>query len=158
MKKEEKDNQILEEMPEKKKKLSKWVIVLIVLGCLYYIVPIGLFCFAIITDNFTTEYKVLNDGSIEIDKGKLIIQKDVKGYYNEEKAAYYIEGKLTNNYEKDYNNIEISYYLYNAEGEVLGEATAYIQKLGSKKTWSFKVIYDEVDAKNVSSFEYKANY
>ncbi len=143
---------------EPKKKTSKWIIALVVLGCLYYIVPIGLFTIALITDRFNVEYKVMDDGSIQIDKKKLTVQKDVKGYYNEEKKAYYIEGKLTNNTDKDYNGIDISYYLYNESGEVLGEAGTYIQRLGAKKTWNFKVIYDDVDAMNVTKFEYNPNY
>ncbi len=142
----------------KKTKTPKWVIVLIVIGCLYYIVPIGLFTFAILTDNFSVEYKVLDDGSINIDKKKLTIQKDVKGYYNEAKEAYYIEGKITNNTNKDYNGIAINYYVYNEAGEILGEASNYIQKLGPKKTWNFKLIYDNVDAKDVVRFEYNPSY
>ena len=152
--KEEK-NKVIEEQP--KKKLSKWLVVLIVLGCLYYLVPLGLFTVAIITDNFKVEYKVLEDGSINIDKNKLTIQKDVKGYYSEEKGAYYIEGKITNNTKKDYNGINISYYVYNEEGEILGEASYFIQKLDAKKTWNFKLIYDEVDAKDAVKFEYNSD-
>ena len=145
------------ETANKSKKTSKWVIILVIIGCLYYIVPIGLFTLAIITDNYKTEYKVLDDGSINIDKSKLTIQSGVKGYYSEEKKAYYIEGKVTNNTEKDYNYIEINYYLYNEKEEVLGVATTLIQKLGAKKTWNFKAIYDDVDASSVSKFEYNPN-
>ena len=145
------------ETANKSKKTSKWVIILVIIGCLYYIVPIGLFTLAIITDNYKTEYKVLDDGSINIDKSKLTIQSGVKGYYSEEKKAYYIEGKVTNNTEKDYNYIEINYYLYNEKEEVLGVATTLIQKLGAKKTWKFKAIYDDVDASSVYKFEYNPN-
>ena len=142
----------------KPKKTSKWVIVLIVIGCLYYLVPLGLFFFAMVTDNFKTEYKILNDGTIQIDKNKLTISNDVRGYYNAEKKAYYIEGKIKNNTNKDYNSINIDYYLYNESGEVLGAASTYLQKLGANKTWNFKVIYDEVDAINVYKFEYNPDY
>ena len=142
----------------KPKKTSKWVIILIVIGCLYYLVPLGLFFFAMVTDNFKTEYKILNDGTVEIDKNKLTILKDVRGYYNEEKKAYYIEKKIKNNTNKDYNGINIDYYLYNDSGEVLGNASTYLQKLGANKTWNFKVIYDEVDARNVYKFEYNQDY
>ena len=142
----------------KKSKMPKWVIILIVIGCLYYVVPIGLLTFAMIFDDFQVEYKVLDDGSINVDKNKLTIQKDVRGYYNEEKGAYYIEGRITNNTDKDYDGVSISYYVYNENGDVLGEATNYLQKLGAKKTWNFKVIYDEVDADMVTNFEYHAGY
>ena len=142
----------------KKSKPAKWLIVLIIIGCLYYIVPIGLFAFAMIADNYSLEYKVLDDGSINIDKNKLTIQSNVKGYYVEEKKAYYIEGKLTNNTDEDYYGIDINYYVYNEAGEVLGEASNYIQKLGAKKTWNFKAIYDDVDADTVSKFEYNPSY
>ena len=150
--------EVIETTEEPKKKMSKWIIVLIVIGCLYYIVPIGLFAFAMVTDNFVTEYKVMDDGSINIDKNKLTIQSNVRGYYNEEKKAYYIEGKLVNNTDKDYNGVEIRYYVYNENDEVLGEASNYIQKLGAKKTWNFKVIYDDIDASSVTKFEYNPSY
>lgn len=150
-----KEENVLEVKP---KKTSKWIIVLIVIGCLYYLVPLGLFFVAMVTDNFKTEYKVLNDGTVEIDKNKLTILKDIRGYYNEEKRAYYIEGKIKNNTDKDYNGINIDYYLYNERGEVLGEASTYLQKLGANKTWNFKVIYDEVDAREVFKFEYNPDY
>ncbi len=153
---ENKEAVVINEQP--KKKMSKWLVVLIVVGCLYYLVPIGLFAAAIITDGFSIEYKVMDDGSINIDRNKLTIQKDVKGYYDEEKAAYYIEGKIVNNTKKDYNGIGINYLLYNEEGEVLGEASNYIQKLGAGKTWNFKVIYDDVDASKVVKFEYYSSY
>ncbi len=156
--KEIEKNETIETVEQPKKKMSKWIIVLIVIGCLYYVVPIGLFAVAMVTDNFVTEYKVLDDGSINIDKNKLTIHSEVKGYYNEEKGAYYIEGKVTNNTNKDYNGVDIRYYVYNEEGEVLGEALNYIQKLGPKKTWNFKLIYDDVDAKDVAKFEYNPSY
>ncbi len=156
MKKEEEfQTQIIDTKP---KKTSKWIIALIVIGCLYYIVPLGLFFVAMITDNFKVDYKIMEDGTVEIDKNKLTIQKDVKGYYNEEKNAYYIEGKVKNNTKKDYDGINIDYYLYNEEGEVLGSAGTYFQKLGPGKTWSFKIIYEDVDASKVYSFEYNPNY
>jgi len=154
--KTETNENVVNEKP--KTKMSKWLIVLIVIGCLYYIVPLGLFAFAMVTDTFTTEYKVLDDGSINIDKGKLTIQANTKGYYNQEKGAYYIEGKVTNNTDKDYNGIDIRYYLYNEDGEILGDASTYIQKLDAKKTWNFKVIYEEVDAESVAKYEYNPSY
>lgn len=153
-----KEKEVKEINDQPKKKTPKWVIVLIVVGCLYYLVPIGLFTAAILMDNFQVEYKVMDDGSINIDKNKLTIQKEVKGYYNEEKQAYYIEGKIKNNTKKDYNGISLNYIVYNEDGEVLGEATNYIQKLAAGKTWNFKLIYDDVDANKVAKFEYNPSY
>ena len=156
MNKEKKE--VIENVEQPKKKMPKWLIVLIVIGCLYYVVPVGLFAFAMVTDNFKLEYKIQPDGSINIDKNKLTIQKEVKGYYNEQKEAYYIEGKITNNTKNDYNGLSISYYVYNEEGEVLGEASNYIPTLGANKTWNFKLIYDDVDANKVAKFEYNPSY
>jgi len=142
---------------KQKKKNSKWIILIVVLASLYYLVPIGLFVFAMITDTYKTEYKVLSDGTVQIDKNKITIQAGVKGHYDEEKGIYYIEGKVTNNTDKEYNYLDINYQLYNAEGEVLGEATSFIQNLGAGKTWNFKATYAEIDAKDVESFEYRSN-
>ena len=143
---------------KQKKGFPKWAIVLIVVGCLYYLVPIGLFTFAMVTDTYATKFEVLEDGSVNINKGKLTIAPDVKGYYSEEKETYYIEGKIKNNTEKDYEGIAINYFVYNEAGEVLGEATTYIQKLGAGKTWNFKAIYADIDAPKVTKFEYGSGF
>ncbi len=138
----------------KPKKNSKLIIVIIIVGCLYYLIPIGLFGYALISDTYKLEYKVLDDGSIAINKSKVIIQSGVEGYYSEEKKAYYIEGKISNNTNKDYNYLDISYYLYNANDEILGQASTYISNLEAGKTWNFKVVYEDIDASEVTRFEF----
>ncbi len=141
-------------MKENKKTNTKWIVLIVVVASLYYLVPLGLFVFAMITDNYKMEYKVLDNGAISLDKNKLTIQEGVRGYYNEEKEAYYIEGKVTNNTNKDYNYLDIRYTLYNDSNEILGEATVFIQNLGAGKTWNFKAIYNDIDANQVTNFEY----
>ena len=50
--------------------------------------------------------------------------------------------------------MSVSYRLYDVDGNILGEATAYLETLGSEKTWKFKATYNDVDASEVSTFEF----
>ena len=144
-------------MNETKKTSTKWIIVIVIIASLYYLVPVGLMLFAIISDSYGVEYTVLDNGAISIDKNKVTIQEGVRGQYIEEREAYYIEGKVTNNTDEDYNYLEIKYALYNESGEILGEASTFIQTIGAGKTWNFKIIYDDIDAATVTNFEYSPN-
>lgn len=135
------------------KKTKKWQIILIcILGVMIYLLPmVGIF----VVSYFEERGKAfeIKNNTIEISKGKMIIEKE-DSFYNEDDKTYYITGYLKNTTEDDYDFINIYYRLYDADGNVLGEATAYLETLSSKKTWKFKAVYNDIDANEVSKFEF----
>lgn len=135
------------------KKTKKWQIILIVvLAMIIYVLPIaGIFVLSYFEEK-TKTFEV-KDKIIEISKGKLIIE-NVDSFYDEEDKTYYVTGYLKNTTEKEYDFIDISYRLYDKDGNILGDAAAYLDNLGSKKTWKFKAIYTNIDAKEVEKVEF----
>ena len=54
--------------------------------------------------------------------------------------AYYIEGVVTNNLDKDYSYVQIEFICYDKEGNNLGTAIANTNNLLGKQTWKYKAM------------------
>ena len=133
-----------------KRKTPTWVIVLIVaMVVLFYVGFIGLCIF--VSDD--SDVKTNKNGSVSIDDGQLTIEKGTKGYYDEKTDNFYIIGTLTNNSSDDYDYVTINYHVFDKDGNILGNATDSIDNLGKGKSWKFKVVYENVDAKEVKNFK-----
>ena len=127
-----------------------WVIVLIVaMVVLFYVGFIGLCIF--VSDD--SDVKTNKNGSVSIDDGQLTIEKGTKGYYDEKTDNFYIIGTLTNNSSDDYDYVTINYHVSDKDGNILGNATDSIDNLEKGKSWKFKVVYENVDAKEVKNFK-----
>lgn len=137
---------------ETKKKMPTWAILIIVLGVILFVLEL-----LFVVNNINDEMKALKlyeqDGIVYIDKGNLTITKDVVGYYNSESNVYYVEGYLHNNSNRSYKSIAVSYTIYDAKGNVLGESNAFLSNLEKGKTWNFKSVYDDIDSKDALRFE-----
>lgn len=137
---------------ETKKKMPTWAILIIVLGVILFVLEL-----IFVANNINDEMKALKlyeqDGIVYIDKGNLTITKDVVGYYNSESNVYYVEGYLHNNSNRSYKSIAVSYTIYDAKGNVLGESNAFLSNLEKGKTWNFKSVYDDIDSKDALRFE-----
>lgn len=133
-----------------KRKTPTWVIVLIVaIVVLFYVGFIGLCIF--VSDD--SDVKTNKNGSVSIDDGQLTIEKGTKGYYDEKTDNFYIIGTLTNNSSDDYDYVTINYHVSDKDGNILGNATDSIDNLEKGKSWKFKVVYENVDAKEVKNFK-----
>ncbi len=133
-----------------KRKTPTWVIVLIVaIVVLFYVGFIGLCIF--VSDD--SDVKTNKNGSVSIDDGQLTIEKGTKGYYDEKTDNFYIIGTLTNNSSDDYDYVTINYHVSDKDGNILGNATDSIDNLEKGKSWKFKVVYQNVDAKEVKNFK-----
>lgn len=133
-----------------KRKTPTWVIVLIVaMVVLFYVGFIGLCIF--VSDD--SDVKTNKNGSVSIDDGQLTIEKGTKGYYDEKTDNFYIIGTLTNNSSDDYDYVTINYHVFDKDGNILGNATDSIDNLEKGKSWKFKVVYENVDAKEVKNFK-----
>ena len=132
-----------------KRRTPTWVIVLIVaMVVLFYVGFIGLCIF--VSDD--SDVKTNKNGSVSIDDGQLTIEKGTKGYYDEKTDNFYIIGTLTNNSSDDYDYVTINYHVSDKDGNILGNATDSIDNLEKGKSWKFKVVYENVDAKEVKNF------
>ena len=133
-----------------KRRTPTWVIVLIVaMVVLFYVGFIGLCIF--VSDD--SDVKTNKNGSGSIDDGQLTIEKGTKGYYDEKTDNFYIIGTLTNNSSDDYDYVTINYHVSDKDGNILGNATDSIDNLEKGKSWKFKVVYENVDAKEVKNFK-----
>lgn len=133
-----------------KRRTPTWVIVLIVATVvLFYVGFIGLCIF--VSDD--SDVKTNKNGSVSIDDGQLTIEKGTKGYYDEKTDNFYIIGTLTNNSSDDYDYVTINYHVSDKDGNILGNATDSIDNLEKGKSWKFKVVYENVDAKEVKNFK-----
>lgn len=133
-----------------KRRTPTWVIVLIVtMVVLFYVGFIGLCIF--VSDD--SDVKTNKNGSVSIDDGQLTIEKGTKGYYDEKTDNFYIIGTLTNNSSDDYDYVTINYHVSDKDGNILGNATDSIYNLEKGKSWKFKVVYQNVDAKEVKKFK-----
>lgn len=133
-----------------KRRTPTWVIVLIVaMVVLFYVGFIGLCIF--VSDD--SDIKTNKNGSVSIDDGQLTIEKGTKGYYDEKTDNFYIIGTLTNNSSDDYDYVTINYHVSDKDGNILGNATDSIDNLEKGKSWKFKVVYKNVDAKEVKNFK-----
>lgn len=68
------------------------------------------------------------------------IEGDVTGGYDEIGFGYYIEGIVKNNTDKDKGYVQITFNLYDADGNQLGTALDNINNLKAGGTWKFKAI------------------
>lgn len=133
-----------------KRRTPTWVIVLIVaMVVLFYVGFIGICIF--VSDD--SDVKTNKNGSVSIDDGQLTIEKGTKGYYDEKTDNFYIIGTLTNNSSDDYDYVTINYHVSDKAGNILGNATDSIDNLEKGKSWKFKVVYENVDAKEVKNFK-----
>lgn len=133
-----------------KRRTPTWVIVLIVaIVVLFYVGFIGLCIF--VSDD--SDVKTNKNGSVSIDDGQLTIEKGTKGYYDKKTDNFYIIGTLTNNSSDDYDYVTINYHVSDKDGNILGNATDSIDNLEKGKSWKFKVVYQNVDAKEVKKFK-----
>lgn len=133
-----------------KRRTPTWVIVLIVaMVVLFYVGFIGLCIF--VSDD--SDVKTNKNGSVSIDDGQLTIEKGTKGYYDEKTDNFYIIGTLTNNSSDNYDYVTINYHVSDKDGNILGNVTDSIDNLEKGKSWKFKVVYENVDAKEVKNFK-----
>lgn len=133
-----------------KRRTPTWVIVLIVaMVVLFYVGFIGICIF--VSDD--SDVKTNKNGSVSIDDGQLTIEKGTKGYYDEKTDNFYIIGTLTNNSSDDYDYVTINYHVSDKDGNILGNATDSIDNLEKGKSWKFKIVYENVDAKEVKNFK-----
>ena len=71
----------------------------------------------------------------------------------ERERARRVEGMIVNQGDSAYAVIEVSFILFNQDGEQIGIATADVEDLGPGKRWKFSAIVPGSIDTDVSSFE-----
>jgi len=97
----------------------------------------------------------------EIDKGlnditdtsKLsIVQGTEKGYADEMNMFYYIEGTVKNDSDKKYSYVQVTYNVYDTNGNNLGSCLANNSNLEANETWKFKAVCSG-NASDIASYK-----
>ncbi len=85
-------------------------------------------------------------------KEDLILEEDTKGYADDAGFAYYIEGYIKNTTNKDYNYVQVSFNVYDADGNTVGSCLANNSGLEANGRWKFKAICSG-DADTIASYK-----
>lgn len=136
---------------ENKKGTPKWVIVLcICVGCLAYLSPWIIITFGVILSNDKLEYNVIGN-QVLIEEDRAIIS-NMKSLCIEEDKTYIIEGYIDN---KDLNNIDISFELYDSDGVIINETFTSVYNMEKGKKYKFQAEYYGYDANTINDFKIK---
>ena len=133
-------------LKQKNGKLPKWAIFVIIGTAILNIIVVGLFIALIIMDE---GYDILND---DISKD-LAVKEGVSTYLDDESYSYVVTGYVTNKGDVPHYDVEIEYHLYDEKGNIIGEATDYVEEIGVGKTWKFSAEYYGIDYKEVKRIE-----
>lgn len=68
--------------------------------------------------------------------------------------AYYIEGTVTNNTDREFSYVSISFICYDAAGNNLGTALDNTNNLLGKQTWKYKAMFLGSDSGAVDHCDY----
>lgn len=133
----------------KKQGMPKWGIVLIVIGVLLVISSFG----SLSEDGKgNTKNNGKTNTSVEASE-KLVLLDGHKGY--QDTYAYYIEGQIKNNTDKEYDYVQVTFTLYDAAGNTIGTAVDNNSGLDANGTWSFKAMGLETNDSAVASYKLK---
>ena len=138
-------------------KLPGWAIVLIIISSflimLFYIVFFAFMIYAIDEENETyNDCTEMNCDYNENITKNFTISPDLKQYYDSNNKAYVIEGTITNNTNKEFDDVEIEYYLYDVNNVILSTARAYIEEIKPNEKWVFRAMSDD-DIKQISNYK-----
>ena len=84
-------------------------------------------------------YEPLKDSIQEQENNKFTLSDD-KGYSDDAGYAYYIEGTVKNNTNKDYSYVQIEFNVYDKDGSIIGSCFDNINNLEGNGTWKIKAI------------------
>jgi hypothetical protein len=134
---------------KKTKKIQ--IVLLVILAVVIYSLPVVGILFLNKLDEESTKFEVKED-IVDIGNGNMTIS-NVESFYQEEDEIYYVVGYLKNETDKDYESISLTYRFYDENGIILGDAETYVSNLNEQDTWKFKVLFSEIDADLVKTYE-----
>lgn len=81
-----------------------------------------------------------------------IVEGSEKGYADDYQFAYYIEGTVKNNTNKDYSYLQVTYNVYDKDGNNLGTCLANNNNVEANSTWKFKAVCSG-EAKDIATYK-----
>lgn len=120
------------------KRLPKWALVLI---AILVIGAVG----AAIGGGSSSKTDDKQTVAKEEKKEDFTIEGKTKGAYDSLKMGYYIEGTIKNNTDKEKSYVQVTFNLFDKDGNQLGTALANINDLKAGGTWKFKAMGMEKD-------------
>ncbi len=124
-----------------KKQQNKWLIIIVIIFAI-----IGI---SSLSGNDSKEEVV---GKTESKKENLVLDDNHKGYVDEYGFSYYIEGYVTNNTDKEYEYVDITFDVYDEEGNNIGSCWDNNSGLDPKGRWKFKAICSG-EAEEIASYK-----
>lgn len=101
------------------------------------------------SDNSTTNNSTNNQSNEKVEKFSYTIDNTIRDTF-----AYYIEGTVTNNKDRDYSYVSIEFVCYDSEGNNLGTAMDNTNNLLGKQTWKYKAMFIGSNEENVDHCDY----
>ena len=127
--------------------LTPWTIFLIIIISTIllfaYVAIIGIFAYLAINGNGEGYFDVTKNFNVSVDNNS---------YYDSNKKEYVIEGVITNKTFREYDDVEIEYYLYDKNGVVISVARSFIEDIESKESVRFKATSDD-DVSEVNNYK-----
>ena len=87
-------------------------------------------------------------------KEALVLEEGHHGAPDEYGVAYYIEGYVKNNTDKDYSYVQIEFTAYDAEGNTIDSCIDNNSGLEANGRWKFKAMC-LTDAEKIASYKFK---
>ena len=136
---------------KEKKKFPVWlIIVLVILGIGIIVAAMGSDTDTEENNNFSSETS--NNGNSTSKKEKLSLEEGHYGYSDDYGFAYYIEGYINNNTNKDYSYVQVSFTAYDAEGNTIGSCYDNNGGLQTNGRWKFKAMCSG-EAEEITRYE-----
>lgn len=96
-------------------------------------------------------YQPLKENVQKQENNKFTLSDD-KGYSDEYKFAYYIEGNVKNNTNNNYSYVQVMFNVYDENGSIIGSCLDNINNLEGNGTWKIKAICSG-EAKDIKSYK-----
>lgn len=96
-------------------------------------------------------YQPLEDVVQNEENKKFTLTSD-KGYADEAGFSYYIEGMVTNNTSNTYSYVQVTFNVYDKDGNVIGSCLDNINNLEGNGSWKINAICSG-EAKDIKSYK-----
>ena len=135
----------------KNSKLPGWAMAIIIVVAavvvLFYALIVFLIASAIVaTVDYSNNYSITSSHNVkaEVDKA----------YFNNNTNSYVLEGTVSNNTNKEYDDVEISYLLYDTNNKIIGIATSKIDDLYPGEKRNFRALpYVITNPKEITKYK-----
>lgn len=139
----------------KSQRTPTWVIVLIVVFVCIIFIPImvGVLASDETSTTSSDETTKSEEGTkTTVKQEKFTLEDGHTGSADEYNVGYYIEGYIQNNTNRKYSYVQVTFNLYDSEGNQLGTAIDNINNLEANGRWKFKAIALS-EAGNIASYK-----